>query len=190
MNNEDVRSCLALNWTIGMNTKVPILNLSITGKTRYFYATSNVGIIGTGSGKVQVLLQGHISNIISAAISYDKQWLVTAESIPETFLIVWNTYTSKPVKYFTNIHQTGLISVKMSRDGKIISILTEIPDQKIILWRWSNHDTCPTVLSIVPIVCERQHWFATIEDRSMFYSIGTDSVIFYSSFEMINTEIY
>jgi WD40 repeat protein len=172
--------CLSLSWTIGMSTHVPLLNLSVTGKTRYFYATGNVGIIGTGSGKAQILLQGHISNIISAAVSLDKQWLVTAESIPETFLIVWNTYTSKPVKYLTNIHQTGLIRVCISSDGKLISILTEIPDQKIILWRWSNNDVSPIVLPVVPNVCERQSWFTMIEDRSIFCSIGTDSVIFYS----------
>ena len=186
-NDEDIvknysHSCLALNWTIGMNKNVPLLNLSITGKTRYFYAAGNVGIIGTGSGKVQTLLQGHISNIVSAAVSYDKQWLVTAESIPETFLIVWNTYTSKPVKYLTNIHETGIIRVNMSRDGKVISILTDIPDQKIILWRWSNNDVSPIVLPIVPIDCERQSWFAMIEDRSIFCSVGSDSVIFYSMF--------
>jgi WD40 repeat protein len=173
-------SCLSLSWTIGMNTHVPLLNLSVTSKTRYFYAAGNVGIIGTGSGKAQILLQGHISDIISAAVSLDKQWLVTAESIPETFLIVWNTYTSKPVKYLTNIHPTGLIRVCISSDGKLISILTEIPDQKIILWRWSNSDVSPIVLPVVPNVCERQSWFTMTEDRSIFCSIGTDSVIFYS----------
>jgi len=173
-------SCLSLSWTIGINSNVPLLNLSVPGKTRYFYAVGNVGIIGTGSGKAQTLLQGHISNIISAAVSHDKQWLVTAESVPETFLIVWNTFTSKPVKYLTNIHETGLIRVYISRDGKLISILTEIPDQKIILWRWSNNDVSPIVLPVIPIGCERQSWFTMIEDRSVFCSIGTDSVIFSS----------
>jgi WD40 repeat protein len=178
-------SCLSLSWTIGINNNVPLLNLSVTGKTRYFYAAGNVGIIGTGSGKAQTLLQGHISNIISAAVSHDKQWLVTAESVPETFLIVWNTFTSKPVKYLTNIHETGLIRVYISRDGKLISILTEIPDQKIILWRWSNNDVSPIVLPVVPIVCERQSWFIMIEDRSVFCSIGIDSAIFYSKLKRI-----
>ena len=156
------------------------MNLSVTDKIRYFYAVGNVGIIGTGSGKAQTLLQGHISNIISAAVSLDKQWLVTAESIPETFLIVWNTYTSKPVKYLTNIHETGLIRVCISPDGKLISILTEIPDQKVILWRWSNADVSPIVLSGVPNVCERQSWFTMMEDRSIFCSTGIDSVVFFS----------
>lgn len=175
------QSCLSLSWTIGMNSSVPLLNLSVTGKTRYFYAAGDVGIIGTGSGKVQTLLQGHISNIVTAAVSNDKQWLVTAESVPETFLIVWNTFTLKPVKYLTNIHDTGLIQVYISRDGKLISILTDIPDQKLILWRWSNKDVSPIVLPIIPIICERQLWFTMIEDRSIFCSTGIDSVIFYSN---------
>jgi WD40 repeat protein len=178
-------SCLSLSWTIGMNTNVPLLNLSVSGKTRYFYAAGNVGVIGTGSGKAQILLQGHISNIVSAAVSHDKQWLVTAESTPETFLIIWNTYTSKPVKYLTNIHKTGLIRVHISRDGKLIGILTEIPDQKIIFWRWSNSDISPIVLPVVPIDCERQSWFTMIEDRSFFCSIGTDSVVFYSKLKYV-----
>ncbi|CAF4423310.1 unnamed protein product [Adineta steineri] len=59
-------SSLSLKWIIGMNDTVPLLNLSVSGKTRYFYAAENVGIIGTGSGKAQNLLQGHISNIKSA----------------------------------------------------------------------------------------------------------------------------
>ena len=172
-------TCLSLRWTIGMNKSVPLLNLSITGKSRYFYAAGNVGIIATGSGKVQTLLQGHVSNIITAAVSLDKQWLVTAESIPEPFLIVWNTYTSKSVKYLTNIHQTGLVRVCISVDGKLISILTEIPDQTIILWRWTSNDANPIVLPAIPNTCERQSWFTTIEDRAIFCSIGIDSVIFY-----------
>ena len=172
-------SCLSLRWTIGMNSNVPLLNLSITGKTRYFYAAGNVGIIATGSGKAQTLLQGHVSNIITAAVSLDKQWLVTAESIPEPFLIVWNTYISKPVKYLTNIHPKGLIRVCISADGKLISILTEIPDQTIILWRWTSNDANPMVLPAIPNTCERQSWFTMIEDRAIFCSIGIDSVIFY-----------
>jgi WD40 repeat protein len=152
----------------------------------YHYAAGNVGIIGTGSGKAQTLLQGHTSNIISAAVSYDKQWLVTAESVPETFLILWNTYTLKPVKYLTNIHKTGLIRVYISRDGKLISILTELPEQKIIIWRWSNNDVSPIVLPTIPIVCERQLWFNMIEDRSFFCSIGTDSAIFYRKLVKLN----
>ncbi|CAF2522424.1 unnamed protein product [Rotaria sp. Silwood2] len=181
-------SSLSLNWTIGMNNNVPLLNLSINGKTRYFYAAGNVGIIGTGSEKTQTLLQGHISNIVSAAVSHDKQWLVTVESIPETFLIVWNTYTLKPVKYLTNIHDIGLIRVYISRDGKLISILTEIPNQHIILWRWSNNDVNPIVLPIIPTVCERQSWFTMIEDRSYFCTIGIDSVIFYSNLKIPNKD--
>ena len=183
-NNEDSPtncspSCLSLRWTIGMNSNVPLLNLSIAGKTRYFYAAGNVGIIATGSGKAQILLQGHVSNIITAAVSRDKQWLVTAESLPEPYLIVWNTYTSKSVKYLTNIHETGLIRVCISADGKLISILTEIPDQKIILWRWSSNDVSPIVLPVIPNTCERQSWFTMIEDRAIFCSLGNDSTIFY-----------
>jgi WD40 repeat protein len=186
-NDENMyHSCLSLSWTIGMNSNVPLLNLSVGGKTRYFYAAGNVGIIGTGSGKAQTLLQGHTSNIISAAVSYDKQWLVTAESVPETFLILWNTYTLKPVKYLTNIHKTGIIRVYISRDGKLISILTELPEQKIIVWRWSNNDVSPIVLPTIPIVCERQLWFNMIEDRSFFCSIGTDSAIFYRKLVKLN----
>lgn len=172
-------SCLSLRWTIGMNSNVPLLNLSIAGKTRYFYTAGNVGIIGTGSGKAQILLQGHVSNIMTAAVSLDKQWLVTAESLPEPYLIVWNTYTSKSVKYLTNIHETGLIRVCISGDGKLISILTEIPDQKIILWRWSSNDVSPIVLPAIPNTCERQSWFTMIEDRAIFCSLGNDSSIFY-----------
>ncbi|CAF4369832.1 unnamed protein product [Rotaria socialis] len=171
---------LSLSWTMGMNSNVPLLNLSINGKTRYFYAASNVGIIGTGSGKAQTFLQGHVSTIVSAAVSHDKQWLVTAESTPEIYLIIWNTFTTKPVKYLTNIHDIGLIRVSISRDGKLISILTEAPNQRIILWRWSNNDVNPIVLPIIPMSCERQSWFTMIEDRSYFCSIGIDSVIFYT----------
>lgn len=172
-------TCFSLSWTIGMNPKVPLLNLSVGGKTRYFYAAGNVGVIGTGSGKAQTLLQGHVSAIDSAGISHDKQWLVTAESKPNIFLIVWNTYTAKSVKYLTSTEETGVIRVCISRDGKLIALLTDAPNQKIIVWRWSNHDASPIVLSSLPITCERQSWFTMLEDRSIFYSIGIDSAIFY-----------
>ena len=175
-------SCLSLSWTIGMSADVPILNLSVSGKTRYFYAAGNVGIIGTATGKAQTLLQGHISPIVSAAVSQDRQWLITAESTPETYLIVWNTYTAQPVKYLSNIHPSGVIRVCISRDGKSIGILTEIPDQRIVVWRWSNAASLPTTLPSIPLDCERQTWFTMIEDRSIFCSIGTESVLFFCKF--------
>ncbi|CAF1588853.1 unnamed protein product [Adineta ricciae] len=178
-NVDENPSSLSLRWLIGMNPNIPLLNLSVTDKTRYFYTAGNVGVIETGSGKGQSLLQGHTSTIVTAAVSYDKQWLVTAESSPETFLIIWNTYSLKPAKYLSHIHETGVIQVAISRDGKLISILTEIPDQRIILWRWLNTDASPFVLSTIPLNCERQSWFHMIEDRSVFCSIGKDSVVFY-----------
>ncbi|UJR26626.1 hypothetical protein I4U23_007944 [Adineta vaga] len=178
-NHDEYSTSLSLNWVIGMNAKVPLLNLSVGDKTRYFYTVGNVGVIGTGSGKGKSPLQGHTSTIVTAAVSYDKQWLITAESIPETFLIVWNTYTLKPVKYLSNIHEMGIIQIDISRDGKLISVLTELPDQQIILWRWSNNDASPIILSTIPSTCERQSWFHMIEDRSMICSIGKDSTIFY-----------
>lgn len=182
---------LNLSWVIGMNPNVPVLNLSVSGKSRYFYAAGNIGIIGTGNGKGQALLHGHASTIVSAAVSADKQWLVTVESTPETFLIVWNTYTLKPAKYLTNIHATGVVQVNMSRDGKLISILTEVPEQRVILWRWSNQGASPVVLPTLPAMCERQSSFHMIEDRSVFCSIGRDSAIFYRtlhSFEYTVTQ--
>jgi hypothetical protein len=174
------RTSFSLNWTIGMNPNVRLLNLSISGKTRYFYTVGNAGVIGTASGKAQKLLQGHVSSIVSAAISNDKRWLVTSESKPHIYLIVWNTYTMKPMKYMTSTDYTSLLRVSMLRDGKLIGILTDLPNQTILLWRWWTKDASPMIVAKIPIVCEQQTWFTSIDDRSVFCSIGKDSVIFYS----------
>ena len=184
MNNskENEKSAFTLEWTIGMNPNVPLLNLSVAGKTRYFYVVANVGIIGTGSGKAQKLLQGHVSNIISASVSQDKQWLVTVESKPNIFLIVWNTFTVEPVKFLEQSHETGVVRVLISRDGKLISLLTQEPQQKVILWRWSNPDVTPMIYSIIPMHCPSQTWFTMIDDRSYLCTVGRDSLIFFGMF--------
>lgn len=174
-------TCFSLKWTIGMNAHVPLLNLSMNGVTRYFYAVGNVGVIGIGDRTEQVLLQGHISNVVSAAVSDDRRWLVTVESVPKIFLIVWDTYTKKPMKYLTHSESLGVIRVLISGDGKLISLLTDIPDQKIILWRWMQNDAHPIVFPSLPKTCERQASFSMIEDRSVFCSIGNDSAIFHST---------
>ena len=178
---EPQQTCYALKWTIGMNASVPLLNLSIDGKTRFFYAAGNVGVIGTGSGKAQTILQGHVSAIVSAAVSGDRRWLVTAESLPEIFLIVWDTYTGQPVKYFNGSDQSGIIRVVITADGKSIAFLTDRPDQKVVVWRWMTNDPRPIILSTIPKRCERQTWFSTLDDRSFFCSVGNDSALFYGT---------
>ncbi|CAF0918500.1 unnamed protein product [Didymodactylos carnosus] len=194
---QDCKTCLKLSWTVGMNISIPIINMTVGGKTRYFYVLGNVGILASGenndnkesdfiaqfslsgSGKAQIILQGHVNRIVSASVSNDKQWLITAESGVQAFCIVWNAYTGQPVKYLTDIHEHGICQVYMSKDAKLVAILTEVPQQKIVLWRWSNDESMPTSLPVIPLQCEQQTFFTMLENHSLFCSCGHDSAIFY-----------
>ncbi|CAE7506848.1 CFAP251 [Symbiodinium sp. CCMP2592] len=82
---------LTLHWTLGINKDVVggVHNLSDAESSDMFYAAAHTGVIFDYNTGVQRLLQGHVNPISATAVSKDKKWIVTADTGPDSMMVVW-----------------------------------------------------------------------------------------------------
>ena len=85
-------NALTLHWTLGVNKDVVggVHNLSDASQNTsdMFYAAAHTGVIFDYNTGVQRLLQGHVNPITATAVSQDKKWIVTADTGPDSMLVV------------------------------------------------------------------------------------------------------
>ena len=101
---------LTLHWTLGINKDVVggVHNLSDAESSDMFYAAAHTGVIFDYNTGVQRLLQGHVNPISATAVSKDKKWIVTADTGPDSMMVVWERESGTPVKTFFNPHPYGV----------------------------------------------------------------------------------
>ncbi|CAJ1410478.1 unnamed protein product [Effrenium voratum] len=101
---------LTLHWTLGINKDVVagVHNLSDSESSDMFYAAAHTGVIFDYNTGVQRLLQGHVNPISATAVSKDKKWIVTADTGPDSMMVVWERESGTPVKTFFNPHPYGV----------------------------------------------------------------------------------
>lgn len=83
-------------------------NLSDSESSDMFYAAAHTGVIFDYNTGVQRLLQGHVNPISATAVSKDKKWIVTADTGPDSMMVVWERESGTPVKTFFNPHPYGV----------------------------------------------------------------------------------
>lgn len=101
---------LTLHWTLGINKDVVagVHNLSDAETSDMFYAAAHTGVIFDYNTGVQRLLQGHVNPISATGVSKDKKWIVTADTGPDSMMVVWERESGTPVKTFFNPHPYGV----------------------------------------------------------------------------------
>ncbi len=57
------------------------------------YVSSHVGVLFDISHNKQTLLQGHSHCITTTAVSGNRRWVVTADTGPNSTLIVWDSHS-------------------------------------------------------------------------------------------------
>mmetsp|Transcript_60099 Transcript_60099/g.127324 ORF Transcript_60099/g.127324 Transcript_60099/m.127324 type:complete len:972 (-) Transcript_60099:21-2936(-) len=107
---------LTLHWTLGINKDVVggVHNLSEGDSTDMFYTAAHTGVIFDYTTGVQRLLQGHVNAITATAVSKDKKWIVTADTGPDSMMVVWERESGTPVKTFFNPHPYGVHAVDIA----------------------------------------------------------------------------
>eukprot|EP00931_Biecheleriopsis_adriatica_P087095 TRINITY_DN61614_c0_g1_i1.p1 TRINITY_DN61614_c0_g1~~TRINITY_DN61614_c0_g1_i1.p1 ORF type:complete len:974 (-),score=211.56 TRINITY_DN61614_c0_g1_i1:77-2998(-) len=110
MSSSGEPQALTLNWTLGINKDVVggVHNLSDADSSDMFYAAAHTGVIFDYNTGVQRLLQGHVNPISATAVSKDKKWIVTADTGPDSMMVVWERESGTPVKTFFNPHPYGV----------------------------------------------------------------------------------
>ena len=94
-------------------------NLSDAESSDMFYAAAHTGVIFDYNTGVQRLLQGHVNPISATAVSKDKKWIVTADTGPDSMMVVWERESGTPVKTFFNPHPYGVHALDIAPKAPI-----------------------------------------------------------------------
>merc|ERR1719158_751496 len=124
---------LTLHWTLGINKDVVggVHNLSDAESSDMFYAAAHTGVIFDYNSGVQRLLQGHVNPITATAVSQDKKWIVTADTGPDSMLVVWERESGTPVKTVFNPHPYGVHALDITPDAKhLVTISAPAPAEE------------------------------------------------------------
>lgn len=117
---------LTLHWTLGINKDVVggVHCLSDADTSDMFYAAAHTGVIFDYKTGVQRLLQGHVNPITATAVSKDKKWIVTADTGPDSMMVIWEATTGKPEKTFFSPHPYGVHALDIAPDLQHIATLS------------------------------------------------------------------
>eukprot|EP00746_Dinoflagellata_sp_MGD_P162974 gnl/MRDRNA2_/MRDRNA2_90769_c0_seq1.p1 gnl/MRDRNA2_/MRDRNA2_90769_c0~~gnl/MRDRNA2_/MRDRNA2_90769_c0_seq1.p1 ORF type:complete len:957 (+),score=196.04 gnl/MRDRNA2_/MRDRNA2_90769_c0_seq1:77-2947(+) len=126
-------NALTLHWTLGLNKDVVggVHNLSDAEASDMFYAAAHTGVIFDYNTGVQRLLQGHVNPITATAVSQDKKWIVTADTGPDSMLVVWERDSGTPVKTVFSPHPYGVHALDITPDAKyLVTISAPMPAEE------------------------------------------------------------
>ena len=134
MDTEEVvsvsQNALNLSWAFGFNALLPNLVHSLESPSSaaglpLLYVSAHTAIVHDTDNSTQKPLQGHCNPITAVCVSTDKKWIATADSGPESLIIVWETEKGVPVKTIPNPHPLGVISMDISPDSTFLVTLGE-----------------------------------------------------------------
>lgn len=159
---------LTLHWTLGLNKDVVggVHNLSDADSSDMFYAAAHTGVLFDYKTGVQRLLQGHVNPITATAVSKDKKWIVTADTGPDSMMVVWERETGTPSRTFVNPHPYGVHALDIAPDENYIATLSapvppseplegraaaeqEEEGQSISVWDWPSERDTPVCTAAV-----------------------------------------
>eukprot|EP00741_Cyanophora_paradoxa_P011271 tig00020554_g10888.t1 len=176
---------LGLRWSFGFNYDIPggVQNLADGKRRAMFYAAAHTGIIYDLANHKQKALQGHCNQITCLCASADRRWLVTADSGPDSMIVVWDSYTGTPLKTIFQPHPAGVIALDISADSQWIVSLSAVEvegdAQQISIWDWSSESTAP--LATAEVTAKDLQTFVLIhpEDKAQIVTNGLKRVIFW-----------
>ncbi len=80
------------------------------------------------------------------AVSSDKRWLATADSGPESLLIVWDAANATPIKIISLPEEdNGVVGIDISADSMFLVTLSKAYPQKISIWEWTVGTSVPAI---------------------------------------------
>lgn len=122
-------NALSLSWSFGFNCDLPngVYNLSDEklGSHSIFYVSAHTGVLYNYLTRKQTLLQGHCNPITACCISEDKRFVITADSGPDSLIVIWDALTGKPIKDIPLPHTNGVKAMDLSPDAMFLVTLSE-----------------------------------------------------------------
>lgn len=140
MAEDTQQQALALNWVFGSSasSKHSVVNLSDGYSDRICYLAANTAIIYDKRLRRQVFLQGHTNPITCIATTEDRAWVITADTGPESLLVVWNVRTGQPLRTVQRPHPHGICALDVSADSGWLATASapdpQTGEQEVALW--------------------------------------------------------
>ena len=116
-----------MSWNFGFDHRCPVINMCDADRGAIFYASAHTGIIYDVNSKSQRLLQGHCNPITCACASADRRLIATSDRGANSMLVVWDSYSTQPVKTIATPHPQGVHAMDMSPDGGYLVTLYSEP---------------------------------------------------------------
>jgi len=118
-------NALSLSWVFGFSRDVPLHNLCDQNRSAIFYVSAHTGIIYDLNAKSQQLLQGHCKPITCTCTSADRRYIATSDRGADSMIVLWDSYSTRPVKTISAPHPNGVRAMDLSPDGKFLVTLSE-----------------------------------------------------------------
>jgi len=111
---DDNSYVLNYKWAFGLNHRIKsgIQYLTSSNRDQVLYASAHTGVIYDYEKNKQYLLRGHCNTITSLCKSHDDHWVATADSGPDSLIIVWDTQPSLTLKQEQEYQQQMLRNQK------------------------------------------------------------------------------
>ena len=97
--------------------------------------SGHTGVIYDFQNRRQRLLQGHCNPITSCCTSEDKRWIATADSGPDSMIVVWDSLSGTPIKTIFNPAPNGVVAMDISPDAMFLATLSAPVDGERGLYR-------------------------------------------------------
>jgi hypothetical protein len=181
-------SNLDISWAYGFSKDVigSVHSLCTKERNALFFLSSHSGVIYDFEHRKQTILQGHCNIITCCIVDKSKRWIVTADTGPDSILIVWDSYTFMPVKTFPNPHPNGTLALDISDDGTYIATLGAVYSdsndaQEIAIWAWTGMEE--TALQRAVINLSNKKFFHNIKfnpsNTMELVTTSVDNVIYW-----------
>jgi len=118
-------NALSLSWVFGFSREVPLHNLCDQNRSAIFYVSAHTGIIYDLNAKSQQLLQGHCNPITCTCTSADRRYIATSDRGADSMIVLWDSYSTQPVKTISTPHSSGVRAMDLSPDAKYLVTLSE-----------------------------------------------------------------
>ncbi|KNE70555.1 hypothetical protein AMAG_14677 [Allomyces macrogynus ATCC 38327] len=146
-----------------------------------FCASNNVVLKHAVAGMDQVHFQGHSHAITALCVSRDRKWAVSADTGPESLLLVWEIATGMPIKTIFGPHNGhGAVVVDMSVDAKYVVSIGGAPGaQTICVWEWTTLAQDPVFSMPIPSADPQLSVKFSRFESSQIVSNGTSTIFFW-----------
>ncbi|XP_051169814.1 cilia- and flagella-associated protein 251-like isoform X1 [Leptopilina boulardi] len=124
-----------LKWVFGINSTVPIINLTTKERTLIAYASSHVIILYNYCSREMFTLQGHSNEIRTLSTDFSGKYLLSADFGKDSVVIIWNIEKRIPMCTIFNPHNdAGMTAAKISFDAKYIVTVGNENCQLLKIW--------------------------------------------------------